>query len=1006
MSPCHDHCLLAPLATSDQRHKMADSSTNADLTATSDPSGTAPPAGLDLGQGDQHTHSNNTNTNIMATTDKTSCESSISANNNNNNSSSNNNNQDSREDDEIETDEENMCGVEDEHVDEEEEEEEHDGNTAEDHDIDMQSHLDALQVVCTAATNSASSEGEDGCSSSFNFHMENKHTQRKTDTDMRTLSSYLKSLNESRNPERIPPDELDNYLSSFFMVVRKADGSEYEPKTLRAIMASIERYLRCRNYPASITRDYIFSKTRDSLKEKQRILKEQGIGNKPRPPADPLGVLVAQRVNQLYAKQNMGPYNPLSVVSTLIFVFIVHFRLRKAVDHKNLLWGDIQLKVDKNGREYLVYRPQSLPSLPPHIENHIRRTYNIYAQPDQPERDPVAIYHLYAEKRPASMKYSNSPFYLGIFSLNPLPFQDWYRASAMGINKLCDLVKQIRSITGLPRAMYAQDSPYLSPQFISNALMGPDPSKGDVKGSAAALVNSQDLSCMDAVVYNVDSDSESMTEQQSNMSFIGSLENHSSMDENMHGEEVALHEKDADEDDDDEDDENDQHPLSDTLNAHRMYADMAKTDYSECGPPNPALSLPSNSPLELTYNSPRYLDTREQDDVFLSLEHAKDQFLSLLQKMDIDALVAFDKWLKLMRISRHPVTGKVICRENVLPTGGVVHTPGTHDDHMLPEDHKEHTGPTISGVYGSFPNTNITVNITLSPQALMGQGPITVTANTASSMDSGHRLAGSHHGGPPYGGMGGNTLSNGIRCSTSSSSATTTTIDLSQSGASSSRSHLTDDRIHALAMGSFSHSKSHGARSCQPGMKVSSSSSSSGSGGGHHPGYEHPNQPAFPIHLVPNNASYDGSGSSSKKSRLDLSASSAPTNLSNSAASASEHGGGGSERSRFKRILPKPGSYLRNSSSSSSSAAAASHHGLTATGSSSTTSTPSRHSATTTATTATTTTTTSSSSNSSNTNTTSSNNNQNRLTPSRYVSAKEGHCSSENSVIFIKQDPD
>ncbi|CAI9734230.1 Hypothetical predicted protein [Octopus vulgaris] len=893
-----------------------------------------------------------------------------------------------------------MCGVEDDHLEEEEEEHDDDQNQAEDQDIDMQSHLDALQVVCTAATNSASSEGEDGCSSSFNFHMENKHTQRKTDTDMRTLSSYLKSLNESRNPERIPPDELDNYLSSFFMVVRKADGSEYEPKTLRAIMASIERYLRCRNYPASITRDYIFSKTRDSLKEKQRILKEQGIGNKPRPPADPLGVLVAQRVNQLYAKQNMGPYNPLSVVSTLIFVFIVHFRLRKAVDHKNLLWGDIQLKVDKNGREYLVYRPQSLPSLPPHIENHIRRTYNIYAQPDQPERDPVAIYHLYAEKRPASMKYSNSPFYLGIFSLNPLPFQDWYRASAMGINKLCDLVKQIRSITGLPRAMYAQDSPYLSPQFISNALMGPDPSKGDVKGAAAAaaaaLANSQDLSCMDTVVYNVDSDSESITEQQSNMSFIGSLENHSSMDENIHGEEVALHEKDAaddDEDDDDDDDENDQHPLSDSLNAHRMYADIAKTDYSECGPANATLSLPNNSPLQLTYDSPRYMDSREQDDVFLTLEHAKEQFLSLLQKMDIDALVAFDKWLKMMRISRNPLTGKVICRENAVVHSSVnPQTAGAgNEDNLLPEDHKDHTVPTISGVYGSFPNTNITVNITLSPQALMGQGPITVTANTASSSHEGGGGSGTHRssGGNNAAVSGSNSLPNGIRCATSSS-ATTTTIDLSQAGPSTSRSStIAEDRIHALAIGSFSHSKSHSARTSQPGVKVVATNCSSSSSNSTN--YEHPNQPAFPIHLVPNNASYDGSGSS-KKSRLDMTAVlSGPTNLSNSGQV--EHNQS-TERSRFKRILPKPSSnYLRNPSS-------ASHHGLAAssTTSSSSSSSSFRHST---------------------------GSNQNRLasapsslstsaltatssTQNRYVSmpSKDGHSSSENSVIFIKQDPD
>ncbi|XP_014780752.1 uncharacterized protein DDB_G0292642-like [Octopus bimaculoides] len=212
---------------------MADSSTNADLPppTSSHHNETASVAVVDLEEDVQQPNGNDTNTTTTATTDKRSCASSTPKHSSNNNNNNNHSQQQRREDDEVETDEENMCGVEDDHLEEEEEEHDDDQNQAEDQDIDMQSHLDALQVVCTAATNSASSEGEDGCSSSFNFHMENKHTQRKTDTDMRTLSSYLKSLNESRNPERIPPDELDNYLSSFFMVVRKADGSEYEPKT-------------------------------------------------------------------------------------------------------------------------------------------------------------------------------------------------------------------------------------------------------------------------------------------------------------------------------------------------------------------------------------------------------------------------------------------------------------------------------------------------------------------------------------------------------------------------------------------------------------------------------------------------------------------------------------------------------------------------------------------------------------------------------------------------------
>ena len=42
----------------------------------------------------------------------------------------------------------------------------------------------------------------------------------------------------------MPPPELDAYLSRFLLSVRKKSGNEYEPTTLRGIIASVERYLK------------------------------------------------------------------------------------------------------------------------------------------------------------------------------------------------------------------------------------------------------------------------------------------------------------------------------------------------------------------------------------------------------------------------------------------------------------------------------------------------------------------------------------------------------------------------------------------------------------------------------------------------------------------------------------------------------------------------------------------------------------------------------------------
>ena len=52
----------------------------------------------------------------------------------------------------------------------------------------------------------------------------NKNTLSKTRRDVRLLSEFLNSKNESRRIEEIPPKELNEYISEFIIAVRKKDG--------------------------------------------------------------------------------------------------------------------------------------------------------------------------------------------------------------------------------------------------------------------------------------------------------------------------------------------------------------------------------------------------------------------------------------------------------------------------------------------------------------------------------------------------------------------------------------------------------------------------------------------------------------------------------------------------------------------------------------------------------------------------------------------------------------
>ena len=74
---------------------------------------------------------------------------------------------------------------------------------------------------------------------------ENENTRKKTQQNVALLEEFLTLRNESRLIEEIAPKELNAYIAEFIITVRKKDGNEdYEPSSLRSLMASFERYLK------------------------------------------------------------------------------------------------------------------------------------------------------------------------------------------------------------------------------------------------------------------------------------------------------------------------------------------------------------------------------------------------------------------------------------------------------------------------------------------------------------------------------------------------------------------------------------------------------------------------------------------------------------------------------------------------------------------------------------------------------------------------------------------
>ena len=139
------------------------------------------------------------------------------------------------------------------------------------------------------------------------------------------LEEFLTLRNESRHIEEIAPKELNAYIAEFIITVRKKDGNEdYEPSSLRSLMASFERYLKKKNYGFSIMKDAEFEQARKALQSKQKDLKQKGKGNTPNASV----ALTEEEIKLLSDKELLGTSTPEAQLNTIWFNNTIHFGLR------------------------------------------------------------------------------------------------------------------------------------------------------------------------------------------------------------------------------------------------------------------------------------------------------------------------------------------------------------------------------------------------------------------------------------------------------------------------------------------------------------------------------------------------------------------------------------------------------------------------------------------------------------------------------------------------------
>lgn len=135
----------------------------------------------------------------------------------------------------------------------------------------------------------------------------------------------------------ITQTELDNTLQNFYADVKK-DGTDYEPESLRTMLAALDTHFRENGYKHSIAKDKEFSESRKLLNGKAIELREQGKGKR-KNKADPL---TEYEECILCKKGVLSDSNPQSLNYAVFFTFSQHFGTTERQEHHQIRVEDLK----------------------------------------------------------------------------------------------------------------------------------------------------------------------------------------------------------------------------------------------------------------------------------------------------------------------------------------------------------------------------------------------------------------------------------------------------------------------------------------------------------------------------------------------------------------------------------------------------------------------------------------------------------------------------------------
>ena len=275
----------------------------------------------------------------------------------------------------------------------------------------------------------------------FISNQRNKNTIRKTESGVKLIRKFIfNQTGNNRELETIPPKELNELLSNFIVCVRKVDGGEFEPSTLRSLISSADRHLKTHYYGTSIMEGTCFERPRQALRAKQKQLKQTGKGVKSNA-AEPMTDI---DIDLLWKNKQLGSASPTSVINTLWLYMTMGFGLRGAQEHRSMCWGDVSLQEDQEGHEYLSFNERQTKTRQGDTTDIRKITPKLWANRRDRSRCPIEIYKLYCTKRPSDFNNGGDPFYIQTNSVfKRIGCETWFKRQPIGEIKLRNIIKNM-----------------------------------------------------------------------------------------------------------------------------------------------------------------------------------------------------------------------------------------------------------------------------------------------------------------------------------------------------------------------------------------------------------------------------------------------------------------------------------------------------------------------------------------------------------------------------------